>query len=185
MDYIKENIMSRIKRSIALVFAVLVSFSTLSGCGYSTKMVLPDYMQKVYVPNFENAIEINDRYTYVSGLEADITNAVIDRVLYDGSMTLVKEDEADVILKGRIKRYEQEGVRFNDTEDIQEYRLFVVVEFQLVRTDTGEVIIEEQNFTGDAEYFIEGANAVSERQAADSAIEDLAKNIVDRIVEDW
>ena len=129
----------------ALISFVLVV--VLSGCGYTAHLKMPDGMQSIYVPNFENAISASERYTYVSGLEIDITNAVIDRILYDGNLKLVDKDFADMILQGKVVRYEQEAVRYNSIEGVQQYRLFVVVSIELVKRESGEVIWEEGNFT--------------------------------------
>lgn len=166
-------------------FIVALACLVMAGCGYTYKVVLPSGISSVYVPNFKNEIPQSRRYTYESGLEIDVTNAVIDRLIYDGNVRVEKEKDADAILQGSIVGYEQEGVRYTDLEGIEQYRLFIIVDIKLVRKETGEIIWEEKNFTGDTEYFIEGASAMSERAAADQAIEDIAKKIVDRIVEDW
>jgi len=97
----------------------------------------------------------------------------------------VDREEADAILQGSIVGYRQDSLRYNSTEGVRQYRLFITTKIALVKSDTGEAIWEEGHFTGDSEFFIEGTSATSERAAADLAIEDLAKKIVDRIVEDW
>jgi len=173
-----------IKRALSISLIVVLFFG-MSGCGYTTKVTLPYDIKTIYVPNFKNSIPLSKRYTYVSGLEIDVTNSVIDRLIFDGNLKVVKEEEADAILFGEVIGYEQEAVRFDSLEGVRQYRLFIVVRLTLKKSDTDEIIWQENHFTGDTEYFIEGATAISERAAANEAIENIAKKIVDRIVEDW
>jgi hypothetical protein len=166
-----------------IILGALVLF--LGGCGYTMKATLPEGIKTIAVPTFKNVITPSDRYTYQPGLEIDLTNAVIDDLLFDGNLKVVNEDEADALLLGEIVRYEQESIRYNSSEGVRQYRLFMVVKLTLQNQKTGKVIWTEKNFTGDTEYFIEGGSTVTERTAARNAIEDLAKKIVNRIVEDW
>ncbi|MBU1862638.1 MAG: hypothetical protein KKH94_03110 [Candidatus Omnitrophica bacterium] len=173
-----------IKR-VSTLMIVLVIITTFAGCGYTTKVTLPSGIQTVYVPNFTNSIPQSKQYTYESGLEIDVTNGVIDRLLFEGVLKVVKEESADAVLLGEIIAYEQEVVRYTSSEGVSQYRLFIVTKLTLQRRGTKEIIWQENNFSGDTEYYIEGGNAVTERAAANQAIEDLAKKIVDRIVQNW
>ena len=114
-----------------------------------------------------------------------LTNAIRDRLILDGNLKVVDEKEADAVLKGAIIAYKQEGLRFDQLESVEEYRLFLVVRFKLVDRKTGEVIIEEPNFSGRTEFFTSNNPTSVRRSAANSSVEDLARNIVDRIVEEW
>jgi hypothetical protein len=165
-----------------LIGFVLVA---ISSCGYTQKVQLPDGIETIYVPNFKNEIPQGDRYSYEAGLEIDVTNGVIDELIFDGNLRVVTEEKADAVLEGAIIGYQQEALRYNEIEGVSEYRLFLVTRLVLRKVDTGEILWQENHFTGDTSFFIEGTNAVSERYAADEAIKDLAKKIVSRIVEDW
>jgi hypothetical protein len=81
--------------------------------------------------------------------------------------------------------YEQEGLRFSQLEEVQEYRLFIVLNVTLVDAKTNEIIWNEPNFSGDAEYYVTNIKELGEQAASLKAIDKLAKNLVDRIVEDW
>jgi len=169
---------------LAALISVFVLFS-FAGCGYTTKGKLPNDIKTIAVPMFVNKIPIGDVYTYVSGLEVNLTNAVINRLLFDGNLKVVDVDEADAVLLGELIEYEQEPVRFTKDESVEEYQLFVVTKLELRDQRSGEVIWLEPNFSGDSDYFLTGPRAISERQAAENALRDLARKIVDRIVEDW
>ncbi|HOE69222.1 MAG TPA: LPS assembly lipoprotein LptE [Candidatus Omnitrophota bacterium] len=176
--------MDLIKRlCFCLLLAVLVP--SLSGCGYTTKTVLPRGIKTIFVETVKNKIPISDLRSYQQGMEMDITNAVIARLQVDGNLQVVSEGRADAILQMDLTAYEQEGLRFNQLESVEEYRMFIVMAIRLVDGKNREIIWEEPDFSGDAEYYVTDIKQIGEQAAVEQAYGKLAKNIVDRIVEDW
>ena len=170
----------------APAFLFLGLFLSLqSACGYTRKAVLPNGIQTIHVETFQNKIPLGRVYAYEPGLEIKITNAVIRRLHVDGNLKVVPRETADAILEGDLVGFDQEGVRFTGLERIEEYRLYVVTALRLKDRKTGQVIWEEPNFSGDSSYFVQGSRATSRNEAADKAMDRLARNVVDRIVEDW
>lgn len=157
----------------------------LLGCGYTQSVTLPNNIKTIAIPTFQNKIPPNERYAYRPGLEIELTNAIRDRFIFDGNFKVVDEAEADAILKGAIISYEQEGLRFDRFESVEEYRLFLVVSFELVDRRTGEVVIKESNFSGQTEFFTSRSPSSARRTAANSVVVDLARSLVNRIVEEW
>lgn len=157
----------------------------ISGCGYTRQAALPSNIKTIYVDTVQNVIPINEIYAYQPGLEMGITKSVIRRFNKDGNLRVVPEKEADAVLEIKLKRFQQEGLRFNSLESVEEFRLFIVVEMKLTNRKTKEVIFEEPEFSGDAEYFVTFVRSIGREEASQRAIERLAKNIVDRVVEDW
>ncbi len=163
----------------------LVVAMILSGCGYTRKTVLPRNIKTIYIETVKNKLSVDDIYMYQPGLEMNITNAVIRRLQQDGTVKVAKKENADAILKTDLLALEQEGLRYNQLEEVKEYRLFIVVKLRLVDAKTGDLIWAEPNFTGDNEYYVTNVTSIGEQKAAVDAVERLAYNIVDRIVEDW
>lgn len=166
-------------------FLVLALIFILSSCGYTNKTKLPHDIKSIYVETALNKIAIEQMYSYQPGLEMDITNAVIRRFQVDGNLKLAKADQADAVLSIDLKSYEQEGVRFNPLESVSEYRLFIVLGLVLKHRETGEVIWKEENFSGNNEYFVTQIRSQGQKAATEKAIEDVARKVVDRVVEDW
>ena len=164
-----------------LILSLISSF----GCGYTRKTVLPQEMKTIYVDTVKNEIPLDHLYAYQPGLEIDITNAIIRRLQQDGILQVAKREDADVILDSKLIGYEQEGLRFTSLESIEEYRLFIALNMTLINSKTKEVIWRERNFSGDAEYFVSGVRSLAREEASHRAIDRLARNVVDRIVEDW
>lgn len=155
------------------------------GCGYTSQAVLPRNIQTIYVETVKNEIPLEEVYAYQPGLEIQMTDAVIRRLQTDGNLRVVSKENADAIVDMSLIRFEQEGLRFTSLERVEEYRLFIVVELILKDAKTGEVIWSEPNFSGDAEYFVSDVKSIAREEATSRAIDRFAKNVVDRIVEDW
>ncbi len=176
--------MKKFIRAFQSLFLCAMVFMTAS-CGYTNKMKLPHDIQSIYVETALNKISIEQMYSYQPGMEMDITNAVIRRFQTDGNLKVAKADQADAVLSIDLKAYEQEGVRFNPLENVAEYRLFIDLGLTLKHRETGEVLWAEPNFSGNKEYFVTQVRPMGQRAATEQAVEDVAKKVVDRVVEDW
>ncbi len=168
-----------------ILWVLVASFCVFSGCGYTQKAHLPNDIKTIAIPTFKNEIPPQDQFAYQPGLEIELTNAIRDRFIFDGNLKVVDESKADAILEGAVVSYQQEGLRFDRLEDVNEYRLFLVVKFKLIDRRTKKVLIQEPNFSGRAEFFVSRDPNPTRRASANSATFDLARSLVDRIVEEW
>jgi outer membrane lipopolysaccharide assembly protein LptE/RlpB len=164
----------------------------LSGCGYTTKSLLPSEFKTVQVENFVNKINVAADMTdarmytgYRPGMETEVTRAVIDRFLFDGNLTIAKGPDADIMLKGELTDYRREALRYDANAAVQEYRVRIVVDLELINARTGKTVWKEKNFEGETTYDTGGALAKTESAAISDAIKDLARRIVERTVEAW
>jgi hypothetical protein len=165
---------------------------TLQGCGYVAHSILPGGAKTICVDNFSNKIdtaaETGDGMPYRGyrqGLEMDITNAVVDRFIYDGNLKVVKGGEAELILKGELVEFKKEGLRYDKNDNVEEYRVRLVVNMTLEDPKKKEAVWTEKNFSGESTYRTTGSLAKSESAAIDDAVSDLARRIVERTVEEW
>ncbi|MFH1782505.1 MAG: LPS assembly lipoprotein LptE [Candidatus Omnitrophota bacterium] len=184
MRSIKNNLLN-----LCLVSCVLCP--VLSGCGYTTSVVTRGNIQTIQVDIFKNKIDITkevsakDKYEiYVPDLEIDVRDAITERIFLDGHLKLAKKDSADSVLEGEIIEYRRDPLRYQD-EDVIEYRISIACKIVLKKTKDSEVLLEEENIVGDSTYFITGSLAKSETEALKDATKDLARRIVNRIVENW
>ena len=163
----------------------------LAGCGYTTRAIPPDDIKTIHVEIFRNDIDITkevsakDKYEiYRPHLEVDLRDAIIERVFLDGHLKISARDYADSILDGEIIQYRKDPLRYQN-EVVQEYRLSLVCDFRLRSSKASEILLEEKNITGDTTYFTTGSLQKSETEALNNAASDLARRIVNRIVENW
>ncbi|MBM3251434.1 MAG: hypothetical protein FJZ11_01455 [Candidatus Omnitrophica bacterium] len=173
-----------------IIFILILVF--LSGCGYTTRSMIDPNIKTIYVKPFENKIDFgaeDSAYsklrTYYPRLENDITTAVIDRFIFNGSLKVVKEEDADVILNGALAEYRRDVLRYDEDEDVEEYRLNIIVNISLWNVKEQKNIWAENGFTGETTYFVSGSKAKSESTAIKDGITDLARRIVERTVENW
>lgn len=177
-------------KKILLVTAVLTF--VLSGCGYTTRSLLPSEYKTIYVDNFKNEIKItaeqsNERMYrgYRPGMEITITKAVIDKYLMDGNLRIASPEKADLILTSSLVDFNRGGVRYDTNDTVLEYRIKLVVNMELNEAKTGKTVWKEPGFAGETTYNTSGSLAKSESAAIDAAVEDLARRIVERTVEAW
>jgi hypothetical protein len=174
------------------VVALILSIVSYCGCGYTTRAYIGAY-KSIYVAPFKNKVNIADSRSeysrsasYYPLLESTITQAVVNRFIFDGSLKIAKEENADVVLKGELISYERGPMRYaENNEDVTQYRITLVVNIGLYEAETGKQIWQKENFAGDSSYYTTGSQTKSEKSALDDAIKDLARRIVEQFIEAW
>jgi len=163
------------KKLFFLTFLLL-----LSSCGYRIAYHLPPDISSIAVPILKNE-------TYQPGIEVAITNQIIREFLQDGSLKVEKEINSDLLLSGRITDYERTTIAFSsdDPDESIEYRLYVRLRFILKDLRSEKILWDTSSLTGTTTYFITGKYSKTEEEALTDATEDLAKKVVEKVVEFW
>lgn len=172
--------------NFALIIIILCVLS--AGCGYTTRSALPGNLRTIYIAPFANNIPYTtDRAQeiYFPLLEVKVRNAIEERFLFDGQLRIAKEMEADLVLRGELIGYERSALRYTDNDDVQEYRVQIVVNLVLEGRTAEEPVWEEKGFVGEATYFVIGPTSTSESAAVEDATTDLARRVVERTIENW
>ncbi|MFH1837119.1 MAG: LPS assembly lipoprotein LptE [Candidatus Omnitrophota bacterium] len=176
---------------IKLIVAVSITF-LMTGCGYKTGTLLPSELGSIHVKNFTNSIdvtrEISDRrsgYSYRPGLETDITRTVISEFIFDGNLTVKPADKATLTLEGGLIDFRQYPLSYDDKDNVEEFRIELLVELKLINNLTKETMWKESSFMGEADYTVTGSNSKTEEEALKEAVKDLSERIVERTVEAW
>ncbi len=191
---------NRINLFLAVAAGCLL-VTVLTGCGYTTRSMIYGKYKTIYITPFLNKVDItqeaysaNKYRIYRPMLETDITKKVINKYLFDGNLKPIKQEQADLVLKGELLEYRKDPLSYTtDGDDITEYRINIYVKLSLWDTKENKLLWEESNFNGNYSYFVRtptinpGNNVivVSEDTAVTNAIEDLARRIVERTVEQW
>ncbi len=182
---------SRKNRLKSLWLVVCCLLLVLSGCGYTTKSSLPNDIKTIHVEIFRNSIDITkevsakDKYeVYRPDLEIDLRDAIIERIFLDGHLKVAEDVHADAVLEGEVLQYRKDPLRYQD-EVVREYRITLVCDFRLVSSIDKEIIVEEKSITGDTTYFTTGTLQKSETTALSAAASDLAREVVNRIIDNW
>ena len=175
-------------------FCLLTSVLCLliSGCGYTTRPGLAGNLRTVYVKPFANRIDIT-QYTagyqrfpsYRHGMELDVTNTILSRFQFTGLLRPAGAERADARLEGELTEYRHDALRYDASQQVEEWPLTVVVNMRFIDQSTNTPLWEENGFAGEATYFATGASSESEEAALARAITDLARRVVERAVENW
>lgn len=180
------------KKVILLLTVYCLLLTGLTGCGYTTRSTISSSFKTIYITPFINKVDITQETEVASKykiyrplLETDITKAVVNKFLWDGNLRPVKSGIADLVLKGELIEFRKDPLRYDENNEVQEYRINLVVNISLWDNRENVLIWEEKNFTGDFTYFTTGSLAKTEATAINDAITDLARRIVERSVEEW
>ncbi len=188
---------NKIKAYCFLISACFLLTTVLSGCGYTTRSLLSGKYHSIYIAPFLNKVDIaqesqvaNKYRIYRPMLETDITKKVINQYLFDGNLKPVKEDLADLVLKGELVEYRKDPLSYTtDDNFVTEYRINIYVNLSLWDKKENKLIWEENNFNGNYSYFTVYASGnvvkISEDAAVIKTIEDIARRVVERTVEQW
>jgi hypothetical protein len=163
-----------------------------SGCGYTTRPGLPTNLKTVYIKPFTNTMDLtrltsSDDHTpiYRHGMETTLTNEVIQRFQFTGLLRPARDERADTRMEGDLVDFRRDALRYDAAQQVEEWRLNIVVNLRFYDQRNNALIWSEDRFTGDTTYFAIGPNAESEPQALSRATTDLARRIVERTVENW
>ena len=173
---------------MARYFLSILLVLSIAGCGYTTGSLLPSNYRKIAIQPFENKVgyvDENIQGVYVPLLETNVRTAIIDRFLFDGHLRIADPDKADLILSGDLIGFEQDTLRQDVNQNVQEYRVRIIVSLTLTDAVTHKVIWKEPSFTGETTYFLTGSQAQAQSTAIDAALLDLATRVVERTVENW
>ncbi|MBI2495374.1 MAG: hypothetical protein HYY90_04375 [Candidatus Omnitrophica bacterium] len=163
-----------------------------AGCGYTTRPGLASHLKTIYVKPFANKIDITEFTSgqgqfpiYRHRMEVDLTNAVLARFQFTGLLRPDTAERATTRLEGELLNFRRDALRYNAAEQVEEWRLSVVVSVRFIDQTANTVLWEEEGLTGDTTYFALGSNTETEAAALDRALTDLARRIVERTVENW
>ncbi len=168
------------QRGLAGLLIAGCALAGAPGCaGYRLGSSLPPDIKSVFVRTFIN--KCNEPL-----IEVEATNATIAEFQRDGTLKIGRQEEADVILETTLTTVTLEPLRY-DRQDVvkpSEYRMILSATFVLKR-NASDKIIGEGECIGESTFTYGGNLASAKRAAVPKASEDLAKRIVEQVVEVW
>ena len=142
---------------------------------------MPGNIATLSIPFFKNRIQKPD-------VETVITSALIEEFVKSDVAKVVEED-AEAVINGVITGYELMPVSFNRNDVIQEYRVTIRVEVQLVRGSDGKVLWEDKNITDYEDFKVSAADVNATKTAEWDAVKKMARDtsrlIKERMLEDF
>lgn len=162
----------------------LLAALLLTGCGYhftGSGAKLPAGVHSVAIPIFGNQ-------TLQTGIESDLTAALVDRFVSARQLSLASQSEADAVLSGTVKSFIISPAAVTlGTQAATEYRATLTIEATFKRQQDGQVLwkgemSEWRNYPVASDPAVTEANKKDAiRQASDL----LAKRLYELLLEDF
>ena len=171
---------SRRPAALAGVVALLATLVLFSGCGvYSASSGRVDEnIKRVAVQYLENL-------TAEPNLGVDLSDDIIFALQVDNTLKVVDEADADSIISGRVVRYTLREVATTQELTVNEYQVQIAVVLTFSIRATGEKIFDKRRFTGIGNYVLNDTEGTSEDTARNEAVEEIVRDILAQVVEDW
>jgi outer membrane lipopolysaccharide assembly protein LptE/RlpB len=164
-----------LKSSFLFLFALV-----LSGCaGYRLGPTngMPAGSRTLQVNLFQNE-------TWEPRLSDPLATSIRRMVQKDGTFLLATRNDGDIVVDGAITEFNRSGLSFDprDVLTVRDYELVITAHFTATERATGKVLISSAA-TGRTTIRSGADLPSSERQAAPLLAEDLARKIVDALVD--
>jgi outer membrane lipopolysaccharide assembly protein LptE/RlpB len=168
-----------------LVTSLLAVVIAQYACGYrfsGSGTLVPEGTRTIAVPAF-----IND--TYEPYVDVEVTRAVTDEFIADGRLRVVDVDTADVVLHGRVVKYEVTALSYSPGSVVQQYRVRITVNASLEDRRINKVLWKESNiesvFISDYPVTIGDISAtkVAKETSIKKAGQDIAWTLRSRVLE--
>lgn len=147
------------------------SLLSLNCCGYSTRSLLPDYIQKVHVRFFENA-------TVKTGIDEIATQATVEAFRTGSGLKITDERQADIVIEGRIANYHKEPYVYTDALSVSRYK--VTVSFHVRCLDQARSGVFWEGDVSEWALF-----ETDENQGISEAVKKTSQKLVTTILTNW
>lgn len=124
-----------------LSLGIFVGFLFLAGCGYQLRgkeTNLPSGIHSVAIPIFANR-------TDQTGIETEVTRALVEKFISTRRLSVRTRDSADSLLTGTVKSFSTFPVAVtSSTQLTTEYRATVTLEYSFQGQKDGKVLFREE-----------------------------------------
>jgi hypothetical protein len=166
----------------ALILVLLVS---LASCGYGLTHsggIVPEGAKNIAIPTFIN--DTNEPY-----VDVEVTKAAANEFVHDGRLNVVGPESADLILRGKVAKFEMIPQSYDVNSYVQQYYISIVVDISIEDVKTHKIILQEKglNSVFVASYAVSIGDITSTKIAKQAAIiqasQDVASTLRSRVLE--
>lgn len=176
-------------RTPLAITCLLAATTTIAGCssdptkGYSIGWTFDEDIRTVEVPVFENI-------TFVTGIERDLTDAVIKRIQSRTPWRVTTGPRADSTLSGEITDIRRQFLSQDPISGFaQELTVSVAVSVTWRDNRTGETLVDVRNYSASDAYIatrgVEGEPGERTELGERGAVDELAEAIVSLMRDRW
>lgn len=169
--------LSLIRKTIMTLKSIIASLLLFSLVGCSVYTFNPKGKSTIH----SIAIELFENTTGEYGIEDKMTEQVIEAFIDDGSIKIVPEENAEVLLYGKLIKYERKPYEYNESDIVNSYAITMTFEIKLIKTlDNSEI------WTNTISQF--GVYNIEEEVEEDGqqrAIAKLVDDIINKTTKSW
>src|SRR5207247_5759893 len=137
--------------------APLTAVLALAACGYhlaGTGTTIPQGARSIRIEVFRN-------HTREAGLDVRLHRAVEDEFRRQGTLRVVTEGDADLVLSGTIRRFTSVPVAFSATDEAVQYQGIMQVSLRLTERESGHLLFENKLLQQSQDFSAHRAAVVS------------------------
>ncbi len=160
--------------SSIVIFAVFAALF-VSSCGYRATPVggiVPEKAKTIAIPVFINGT--NEPY-----VDVEVTKAVVEEFLTDGRLQVVSLEAADVVMRGRVVRFDLIPLSYTLDSYVQQYQVNISVNVSIEEAKTQKILWQERGLSTIfvSSYPVSIGDITATKIAKDGAIKNASKDI--------
>jgi hypothetical protein len=132
-------------------------------------------VKSIAIPMFENT-------TLKYGLETVFTDAVVNAFVADGRLKVVSETKADAVLLCSVTGFTRAAFSYDESGNVKQDKVTVTLDVLYKKTETDEVIFEQNGFSEWSTYFLESE---TEEEAISRAAAKFGEDLIREIASAW
>lgn len=167
------------------IITILLSVFMISSCGYRLTQVggvIPEGAKTIAIPVFLN----NTHEPYVDTV---LTQDVVNEFLSDGRLKVAGLEDADLILRCKIMKFELTPAAYTANSYVQTYNVSIMISFSLEDAKTRKMLVPETslNLVFISSYPVTLGNISATKIVRETAImkasRDIASTLRSRVLE--
>lgn len=163
-------------KNIVKVLFLLLAINIIAGCSYSSRSILKQNVNTVYIP-------ILDNQTFRRGMEYELTKAIKNEIMFKTQLRIVNKNTADSLLEGEIVSFTEQTMIVDADDRIVEGRIFITVNFSWKDLRTDRLLVDGKDVIGTTEFVVDRGETIM--TAKNEAYTDIAEKMVDQMNERW
>ncbi|MZG54179.1 MAG: hypothetical protein F3743_11525 [Nitrospinae bacterium] len=128
------------KKNFKWLSVIAIYCLVFSGCGYrliGTNSALPPHIKTIHIPVFENTSAQPE-------IHRQLTSFVLQSFISDGRLKIVKKEEADLVVDGKLSYYNLRNVAFSSQDLVSDIIIELHIDLKVIDQVKNEIFMEKE-----------------------------------------
>lgn len=167
-----------LRHIVICCFFLLALIVSITGCGvYSFSGHGIGGVETIAIESFENQ-------TAEFGIREELSDAILNALLKDRTLTVVDRSNADAILFGNILSIRDNPLTYDQNETVSEYEISISMSFVLRDPEKTDPVWQG-TLTGKGSYPFTSGGTTEREEGMDKALDRLAQDLLNKLTSDW